>query len=208
MKPSPERRAKLRNMRRVAQRVAQTRANRRNFALWAMRDARANDWSEEFLADVIVASMTPSRSRFGIYGPCFYCGDWLANGVDHLNPRSRGGGDNPGNLVSACWPCNYEKRDRTASEYYEYRERRAVLATTPPPEPPPLPPFPADLAAKIRSLPDSPPLIRANSVVTADSVRITLVRFGLPFINEGRAVWLSVAAMKRRVAEIDAEGSP
>ncbi|MCB1029146.1 MAG: HNH endonuclease [Microthrixaceae bacterium] len=39
-----------------------------------------------------------------------------ATSVDHVMPRSRGGGDEPSNLVAACVPCNQRKGDRTPAE--------------------------------------------------------------------------------------------
>lgn len=39
-----------------------------------------------------------------------------ATSVDHVLPRSRGGGDDPANLVAACLPCNQLKGDRTPEE--------------------------------------------------------------------------------------------
>ncbi len=36
--------------------------------------------------------------------------------VDHVRPRSRGGSDDPENLVTACRPCNTQKGDRTPEE--------------------------------------------------------------------------------------------
>lgn len=44
---------------------------------------------------------------------CRYCGSAAADGaeleVDHVHPRSRGGGDDPRNLVTACRQCNRGK---------------------------------------------------------------------------------------------------
>lgn len=64
---------------------------------------------------------------------CWYCGvatrslDW--NGptptTDHQIPRSRGGGDEPGNLVVACFQCNAAKGARTVSEYRAALEHQA-----------------------------------------------------------------------------------
>ena len=39
-----------------------------------------------------------------------------ATSVDHVMPRSRGGGDDTSNLVAACLPCNQLKGDRTPEE--------------------------------------------------------------------------------------------
>jgi 5-methylcytosine-specific restriction endonuclease McrA len=46
---------------------------------------------------------------------CGYCGGF-ADTVDHILPRSRGGGDTWFNLVAACQPCNGLKGDRTPQE--------------------------------------------------------------------------------------------
>lgn len=46
---------------------------------------------------------------------CGYCGD-LANTIDHIFPRSRGGLDTWDNLISACFACNQRKRNRTPEE--------------------------------------------------------------------------------------------
>jgi 5-methylcytosine-specific restriction endonuclease McrA len=46
---------------------------------------------------------------------CAYCGG-RADTVDHVLPRSRGGGDTWFNLVAACQPCNGLKGDRTPQE--------------------------------------------------------------------------------------------
>lgn len=46
---------------------------------------------------------------------CAYCGDG-ATTVDHIIPRSRGGNNDPQNLVSACITCNSSKKDRTPKE--------------------------------------------------------------------------------------------
>ena len=46
---------------------------------------------------------------------CAYCGG-RADTVDHILPRSRGGGDTWFNLVAACQSCNGLKGDRTPQE--------------------------------------------------------------------------------------------
>ncbi len=50
---------------------------------------------------------------------CQYCGKRLSKSdltIDHVVPRSRGGGDSWGNLVLACVPCNVKKGDKTPQE--------------------------------------------------------------------------------------------
>ncbi len=46
---------------------------------------------------------------------CQYCGD-LADSIDHVFPRSRGGRHVWDNVAAACRPCNLHKRDRTPEE--------------------------------------------------------------------------------------------
>ena len=46
---------------------------------------------------------------------CQYCGG-AAESIDHVVPRSRGGGHVWENVVAACRPCNARKRDRMLSE--------------------------------------------------------------------------------------------
>ncbi len=46
---------------------------------------------------------------------CAYCGG-AADTVDHVVPRSRGGGDQWENVVAACRRCNGRKGDRTLAE--------------------------------------------------------------------------------------------
>jgi hypothetical protein len=47
---------------------------------------------------------------------CRYCSE-PANQVDHVVPRSRGGRDEPDNLVAACGWCNRSKKDQTPEEW-------------------------------------------------------------------------------------------
>ena len=44
-----------------------------------------------------------------------YCGN-LADSIDHIMPRSRGGQHEWENVAAACRPCNLHKRDRTPDE--------------------------------------------------------------------------------------------
>lgn len=46
---------------------------------------------------------------------CQYCGD-VADSIDHVLPRSRGGAHEWENVIAACRPCNLRKRDRTPEE--------------------------------------------------------------------------------------------
>lgn len=47
---------------------------------------------------------------------CAYCGDLAADTIDHIIPKSRGGGDTWGNLTAACKPCNSAKDNKTPEE--------------------------------------------------------------------------------------------
>ena len=42
---------------------------------------------------------------------CQYCGNY-ATTVDHVRPISKGGTDEPDNLLAACTRCNYSKGNR------------------------------------------------------------------------------------------------
>ncbi len=46
---------------------------------------------------------------------CQYCGG-NADSIDHIVPRSRGGGHSWDNVAAACRACNLSKRDRTPAE--------------------------------------------------------------------------------------------
>ncbi|WP_308120462.1 RNA-guided endonuclease IscB [Streptomyces bambusae] len=49
---------------------------------------------------------------------CVYCGATnVALNIDHVQPRSRGGGDRVSNLVLACVPCNERKSNRPVEEF-------------------------------------------------------------------------------------------
>lgn len=58
-------------------------------------------------------------SRRGVFARddfrCQYCGE-LADSIDHVLPRSRGGAHEWENVVAACRPCNLRKGDRTPVE--------------------------------------------------------------------------------------------
>jgi len=65
---------------------------------------------------------------------CYLCGDDTLTldelRVEHKVPHSRGGGDNMHNLGLACRPCDVEKGDMTASEYWEYLQLRPSRGIT------------------------------------------------------------------------------
>lgn len=47
---------------------------------------------------------------------CVYCGSNEKLSIDHVFPRSRGGTDDPQNLVTACMKCNLKKSSKTPEE--------------------------------------------------------------------------------------------
>ena len=60
---------------------------------------------------------------------CVYCGEVFPPErltLDHVQPRMRGGDHSPGNLVTACGPCNARKASRPAWAFLaELPEERA-----------------------------------------------------------------------------------
>lgn len=57
----------------------------------------------------------PKRVRDAIYDrdghACVTCGTSEKLSIDHIQPWSRGGSDDPSNLQTMCMPCNLRKRD-------------------------------------------------------------------------------------------------
>src|SRR5262249_26956835 len=49
-------------------------------------------------------------------GACQYCGARSNLTVDHVIPRSKGGGSSWENIVASCAPCNRRKGDRTPAQ--------------------------------------------------------------------------------------------
>jgi len=56
---------------------------------------------------------------------CFYCGSDKCLATDHVVPTSRGGSDEPGNKVVACFTCNSSKCDMLPSEWLVSSRPRA-----------------------------------------------------------------------------------
>ena len=93
--------------------MANTRRDRALGWVRALIEQRGQHaWSDDDFARIIVAQLSPSRIKRDVFGPCTYCGSWIASTVDHAVPTSKGGPDTPDNLVSACLSCNSRKRDR------------------------------------------------------------------------------------------------
>jgi 5-methylcytosine-specific restriction endonuclease McrA len=55
---------------------------------------------------------------------CQYCGARTSLTVDHVIPRSKGGGSNWENIVASCAPCNRRKGDRLPSQINMHPRRR------------------------------------------------------------------------------------
>mgnify|MGYP000073416015 CR=1 FL=1 len=52
---------------------------------------------------------------------CYYCQKPMQKEevtMDHIVPLAQGGKSTRGNLVPACKPCNTEKKDKTAYEFF------------------------------------------------------------------------------------------
>lgn len=51
---------------------------------------------------------------------CHYCGSCDDLTLDHKTPRSKGGGDHPSNLLTACRSCNSRKGTKSYDEFLEF----------------------------------------------------------------------------------------
>lgn len=68
--------------------------------------------------------------KFGISGPCVYCGTPYADTVDHVLAQAKGGTDDPANLVSACSQCNSAKGSMPVGSFLLTRRIRRGDART------------------------------------------------------------------------------
>lgn len=59
---------------------------------------------------------------------CTYCGD-VADQVDHVYPKSKGGEDTLDNCVAACAKCNSLKRDKTDTVFLAQPSTPPVLGS-------------------------------------------------------------------------------
>lgn len=53
-------------------------------------------------------------------GRCVYCLSPRELTLDHLTPRSKGGTDDPENLVTACLSCNSARQDKSMAAWARY----------------------------------------------------------------------------------------
>jgi 5-methylcytosine-specific restriction endonuclease McrA len=75
------------------------------------------------------AKMAIKAHLHNIDSSCYWCGRYVvgkSSTLDHITPRSRGGGDEPGNLVLCCGTCNSVKSDRTPDEWLALLELMAA----------------------------------------------------------------------------------
>ena len=91
--------------------------------------AAAEGWGRERTAAIMAVSLTSSRIKFGICGPCVYCGTPYASTVDHVIPQMRGGTDSPDNLVSACLSCNSAKGSSAIGDFLARKVRQGAAPT-------------------------------------------------------------------------------
>lgn len=66
------------------------------------------------------------EALLGLWGDCCYiCGGPLGSmHVEHVKPRSAGGGDTLANLRPACAACNLAKGAKPLAEYLAYRKQK------------------------------------------------------------------------------------
>ena len=81
-----------------------------------------------YWSDPAARAAAASKARANaVLGPCFYCGE-PGTSRDHVIPRSKGGSDEPSNVVIACQWCNSSKRNRTLEEWRAHLEAVVRLA--------------------------------------------------------------------------------
>lgn len=88
---------------------------KRGEAIWAHRNLLHREISGNTRYDVL------KRAKFR----CELCGvsaDEKALEVDHINPKSRGGKDDPDNYQALCYTCNASKRDRDDADLRDIAE--------------------------------------------------------------------------------------
>lgn len=64
-------------------------------------------------------SVAALRQRFNEFGNCCaYCGGTSDMQAEHVEPISKGGAHDIGNIVPSCWPCNASKRTNDMETWY------------------------------------------------------------------------------------------
>jgi 5-methylcytosine-specific restriction endonuclease McrA len=78
--------------------------------------------------DTFHPQVTGHWIHFGCYKiilrelPCYYCGETPAGTIDHANPQSKDGEDEPYNMIAACVSCNSSKGTRNVHNFTSYSE--------------------------------------------------------------------------------------
>jgi CRISPR/Cas system Type II protein with McrA/HNH and RuvC-like nuclease domain len=76
---------------------------------------------------------TLRASRPGIYKrdnyECVYCGSKKDLTLDHVLPKSRGGGNDWTNLVTSCFKCNLKKGNKTPDEAKMFMRQKPFVPT-------------------------------------------------------------------------------
>lgn len=88
-------------------------------------DYRLNCWINDFISPINHDRLSPeswSGLREAVFErdqfTCQYCGATdIGLECDHVEPISRGGTNEMGNLVTSCGPCNKSKRDKLLIEW-------------------------------------------------------------------------------------------
>lgn len=65
------------------------------------------------------------------HGACMYCGKKLEYNdfeVEHIIPKSKGGGSRISNLGVACKQCNSKKKDKTVEEFKDYISNKIITS--------------------------------------------------------------------------------
>ena len=101
-------------IRRNTARTALTRTPHRRFR-------KPKEMAALFAKSALKAAALRDCSRRCVYCAVALCPESAT--LDHVYPRAKGGPNVPGNLVSACAPCNRRKADMLPNEFfYRYPE--------------------------------------------------------------------------------------
>jgi len=96
-------------IRRNVSRTTLPRAPRRQFR-------RPREMAALFAKSALKAAALRDCSRRCVYCAAALCPESAT--LDHVYPRAKGGPNVPGNLVSACAPCNRMKADMLPNEFF------------------------------------------------------------------------------------------
>lgn len=92
--------------------------NMRRPKAWIVRTLQVAAVDVDRIAEAAKPLLRQSRRwKEGEDKVCVYCGAEREITRDHVLPKSRGGGDDPENIVWACRNCNSAKGNRTPEEW-------------------------------------------------------------------------------------------